>query len=108
MTQTTTAQRRSDAGGTGTYDVYMEIDCDCEELLDAIGLDYDRSETDDTQNELAPISLTREEFCDVFETVQLAKASETLFATRLLNPELGEYCTKVTVYTPHGDKITFE
>ena len=103
----TTAQRRSDAGGTGTYDVYIEIDCDCEELLDAVGLDYDRSELDDTQNEVC-IILTPDEFCDVFETVQLAKANEQVFASRILNPELGEYTTKVTVYTPQGDKITFE
>ena len=44
----------------------------------------------------------------MFETVQLAKANEQVFASRLLNPELGEYTTKVTVYTPYGDKITFE
>tara|TARA_Y100000814_G_C12074243_1_gene314162 strand:+ start:76 stop:393 length:318 start_codon:yes stop_codon:yes gene_type:complete len=91
----------------GTFDVYIEIDCDCEELLDACGLDYTRSEDDDTQNEVKVI-LNLEEFSDVFETIQLAKASATLFATRLLNPELGEYTTKVTVYTPYVDKFTFE
>ena len=103
----TTAERRSDAGGTGTYDVYIEIDIDCQELLDAIGLDYEQCENDDTQNEVG-LTLTKDEFCDVFETVQLAKANEQVFASRLLNPELGEYTTKVTVYTPQGDKITFE
>ena len=108
MTQDTlTANRRSDTRQSGTYDVYIEIDCDCEELLDAIGLDYIQCEDDDTQNEVA-LSLTKDEFCDVFETVQLAKANEQVFASRLLNPELGEYTTKVTVYTPQGDKITFE
>ena len=102
-----TRHRRENVAKTGTYDVYIEIDCDCEELLDACGLDYKQCEDDDTQNEVM-IPLSRDEFCDVFETVQLAKASETLFASRLLNPELGEYCTKVTVYTPYGDKFTFE
>ena len=102
-----TADRRLDAKDTGTYDVYIEIDCDCEELLDAIGLDYKQCEDDDTQNEVK-IELDKDEFCDVFETVQLAKANEQVFASRLLNPELGEYTTKVTVYTPTGDKITFE
>ena len=97
---------RDAAMQSGTFDVYIEIDCDCEELLDAIGLDYKQCEDDDTQNEVKVI-LNREEFCDVFETIQLAKASETVFATRLLNPELGEYATKVTVYTPYGDKFTF-
>ena len=107
MTQTTQDVHTQDARQSGTYDVYIEIDCDCEELLDAIGLDYIQCEDDDTQNEVA-ISLTKDEFCDVFETVQLAKANEQVFASRILNPELGEYTTKVTVYTPHGDKITFE
>ncbi len=35
-----------------TYDIYFEIDCDCEELLDCIGLDYKQCEDDDTQNEV--------------------------------------------------------
>ena len=98
---------RDEARQSGTYDVYIEIDCDCQELLDAVGLDYELSEDDDTQNEVC-ISLTKDEFCDVFETIQLAKANEQVFGARLLNEELGEYTTKVTVYTPHGDKITFE
>ena len=99
--------RYDTARSQGTFDVYVEIDCDCEELLDAIGLEYEQCKDDDTQNEIKVI-LNREEFCDVFEKIQLAKASATLFATRLLNPELGEYTTKVTVYTPYLDKITFE
>ena len=89
-----------------TYDFYFEIDCDCEELLDAIGLDYKQCEDDDTQNEVA-VSLTKDEFCDVFETIQLAKANEQVFAARILNPELGEYTTKVSVTTPAGDTICF-
>ena len=101
MTQTVHSQGRS------TYDVYIEIDCDCEELLDAIGLDYKQCEDDDTQNEVC-ISLTKDEFCDVFETIQLAKANEQVFASRILNPELGEYTTKLTVYTPSGDVIMFK
>ena len=104
---TSTIDARKDAQKSGTYDVYIDIDCDCQELLDAIGLDYITSEDDETQNEVA-LSLTKDEFCDVFETVQLAKANEQVFASRLLNPELGEYTTRVQVYTPHGDKITFE
>jgi len=108
MTQETlTANRRSDARQSGTYDVYIEIDIDCEELVDACGLAYTRSEDDDTQNEIM-FPFTTDEFCDIFETAQLAKANEQTFGERILNPELGEYVTKVTVYTPHGDKITFE
>ena len=91
----------------GTYDFYIEIDCDCEELLDAIGLDYKESETDDTQNEVT-LSLTRAEFTDVVDQSVLSMTNEQTLATALLNHELGEYTTKVTIYTPSGDKITFE
>ncbi len=91
----------------GTYDFYIEIDCDCEELLDAIGLDYKQVEDDDTQNEVA-LSLTREEFTDVVDQSLLSMTNEQTLATALLNHELGEYTTKVTIYTPSGDKITFE
>ena len=103
----TTVQDTVHSQGRSTYDVHIEIDIDCEELVDACGLDYTRSEDDDTQNVII-LSLDKDEFCDVFETIQLAKANEVVFGSRLLNPELGEYTTKVTVYTPQGDKITFE
>ena len=89
-----------------TYDIYFEIDCDCEELLDAIGLDYKQCEDDDTQNEVA-IPMSGSDFADVFETIQMTKINEQVIASRILNPELAEYTTKVTVYTPHGDKICF-
>ena len=91
---------------TNEYVINIEIDIDCQELLDAIGLDYEQSLDDDTQN-VVGLRLTEEEFKDVFETCQLTKANEIEFGTRLLNPELGEYCTKVTVYKPNGDNIIF-
>ena len=103
----TTVQDTVHSQGRSTYDIHIEIDIDCEELVDAIGLDYTKSKNDNTQNVII-LSLNEDEFCDVFETCQLTKANEVEFGTRLLNPELGEYCTKVTVYTPQGDKITFE
>ena len=98
---------RDEARQSGTYDFYIELDIDCEELVDAIGLDYTRSEDDDTQNEIC-ISLDKAEFTDVFDQSVLSMTNEQTIATALLNHELGEYTTKVTVYTPHGDKITFE
>ena len=101
-----TDTRYDQARSQGTYDVYIDIDVDCTELVDACGLDYHESEDDDTQNEVKVV-LNEDEFCDVFETIQLAKANEQVFAERLLNPELAEYTTKVTVYTPRGDKICF-
>ena len=108
MTQTTTTpDRRSDARKSGYYDVYIEIDIDCQELLDAVGLDYELTADDDTQNEVC-MSLSYDEFIDVFEQAPLAMTNEQTLGTAMLNHELGEYVTKVTVYTPQGDKITFE
>ena len=99
--------RREYSRTQGTYDVYIEIDCDCEELLDAVGLDYEDVPDDTTQNEVC-ISLTQAEAVDVLDQSVLSMTNEQTIATALLNHELGEYTTKVTVYTPYGDKITFE
>ena len=112
MTQTT-ADRRQDVRKSGTYDVYIEIDIDCQELLDAIGLDYEQCEDDESQNEVK-IELDKDEFTDVVNSVAQRWTFDRTFpceqdvATAILNAELGEYTTKVTVYTPSGDKITFE
>ena len=99
--------KRESARTQGTYDVYIEIDCDCEELLDACDIEYTEVADDDTQNEVA-FHLDRAEFTDVFDQSLLSMTNEQTIATALLNHELGEYTTKVTVYTPYGDKITFE
>ena len=108
MTQTpTTPDRRSDARKTGTYDVYIEIDIDCEELVDACGLDYERSETDDTQNEVC-ISLNSDEYEEMQHDCNFNYTDEQNIGLFLLNAELSEYVTKVTIYKPSGDKITFE
>ena len=88
------------------YKVAVEIDIDCEELLDATGLEYTTSEDDDTQN-VVWLELDYDEFTDVFEQAPLCVTNEQTLATALLNPELGEYTTRVQVYTPHGDKICF-
>jgi hypothetical protein len=89
------------------YKVAIEIDIDCEELLDAIGLDYTRSETDDTQNVIM-LELDAAEWSDVFDQAPLCITNEQTLGTAMLNHELGEYVTKVTSYAPHGDTITFE
>ena len=90
----TTVQDTVHSKGRSTYDLYFEIDCDCEELLDAIGLEYNIAEEDTTQNEVL-ISLDKDEYCDVFETIQFAKLNEQVIASRILNHELAEYTTKV-------------
>ena len=102
----TTVQDTVHSKGRSTYDLYFEIDCDCEELLDAIGLDYKEVEDDDTQNEVA-LYLTRPEFTEVVDQTLLSMTNEQTIARLLLNDELAEYTTKVTIYTPSGDKITF-
>ena len=89
------------------YKVAIEIDIDCEELVDACGLDYTRSETDDTQNVIM-LELDAAEWSDVFDQAPLCLTNEQTLGTALLNHELGEYVTKVTSYAPHGDTITFE
>ena len=101
MTDTVHTQGRS------TYDIYFEIDCDCEELLDAIGLDYKQCEDDDTQNEVA-LSLTAAEAVDVLDQSVLSMTNEQTLAAAVLNHELSEYTTKATIYTPSGDRITFQ
>ena len=100
MTQTTK---------TGTYDVYIEIDIDCEELVDACGLDYTRSEADDTQNQIC-ITLDADEWSDFKARVNWSPldTNEQLIGAALLNDELSEYVTAVVIEKPNGDRITFE
>jgi hypothetical protein len=102
----TTVQDTVHSKGRSTYDIYFEIDCDCEELLDAIGLDYKQCEDDDTQNEVC-ISLTPAEYKESIYDLALGSCNEQTISSYILNPELGEYTTKVTIYTPSGDKICF-
>ena len=94
------------AKGRSSYDLYFEIDCDCEELLDAIGLEYNQCEDDDTQNEVL-ISLDPDEAADVLDQSVLSMTNEQTIACAVLNHELSEYTTKATIYTPSGDKICF-
>ena len=100
------AQKRLDSRNSGTYDIYIEIDCDCQELLDAIGLDYRQCEEDSTQNEVGLV-LDKQEYLDATAGFNWALLNEQDIGTALLNPELGEYVTKVTIYKPTGDIISF-
>ena len=105
MTQNT-ADRRKDVAKTGNYDIYIEIDCDCEELVDACGLEYEEVLDDDTQNEIC-LTLDAGEFEDLQHDCNFNYTDETDLGTALLNAELGEYVTKVTIYKPNGDIISF-
>jgi len=88
------------------YKVAVEIDIDCEELVDAIGLDYTRSEDDDTQNVIM-LTLDKDEFEELQHDCPFNYTNEQDLGQTLLNPELGEYTTKVTIYKPNGDVICF-
>ena len=103
-----TRRRREDVAKSGSYDVYLEIDCDCEELLDACGLDYIQCEDDDTQNEVA-LHLDIADWADFKARVNWSPldVDEQLIGAALLNDELSEYVTKATIYKPSGDKICF-
>ena len=102
----TTVQDTVHSQGRSTYDFYFEIDCDCEELLDAIGLEYHQCKDDDTQNEVL-IELDKEQATDVLDQSVLSMTNEQTIACAVLNHELSEYTTKATIYTPSGDKICF-
>ena len=104
---TSTIDARKDAQKSGTYDVYIDIDIDCEELLDARGLDYTTSEDDETQNEVK-IILNSDEYEEMQHDCNFNYTDEQNIGLFLLNAELSEYVTKVTIYKPSGDKITFE
>ena len=103
----TTVQDTVHSQGRSTYDIYFEIDCDCEELLDAIGLEYTQCKDDDTQNEVL-ISLDTEEAADLLDQSVLSMTNEQTIACAVLNHELSEYTTKATIYTPSGDVIMFK
>ena len=105
MTQTTT-ERRKDVAKSGFYDIYIEIDCDCEELVDACGLDFTRTEEDSTQNEIC-ISLDTDDWDNFKFDCNFNYTDEQDIGTILLNAELGEYVTKVTIYKPDGNVISF-
>ena len=107
MTQST-ADRRKEVAKSGYYDIYIEIDIDCEELVDACGLDYERTESDDTQHEIC-LSLDKEEWSDFKGRVTWSplEIDEQLIGEALLNAELGEYVTKVTIFKPNGNIVSF-
>ena len=90
------------------FKVAIEIDIDCEELLDAIGLKYTRSEDDDTQN-VVWVELDEDEWSDFKARVAWSpfEVDEQLIGAALLNDELSEYVTKATIYKPSGDNICF-
>jgi hypothetical protein len=70
--------------------IIFTIDCDYEELVDAIGLDYSRHGTD----------LKIKVFLDPDEFKRFYSKDEVTFCSRCLNYELGETCSEVHIYNP--------
>ena len=89
------------------YKIAIEIDIDCQELLDAVGLPYTRSEDDNTQN-VVWLELDEDDYEELYERCPFEATNEQFIGCFLLNYELGEYTTKVTIYKSNGDNITFE
>lgn len=89
------------------YVVKLEIDIDCEELLDAIGLPYEQSEDDETQN-VVTMRMPYDEYKEyITDNIVFEQCNEQHIANALLNAELSEYTTKATIYKPNGDTISF-
>ena len=76
-----------------TTEVQILIDKECQELLDFIDLTYIQSEEDDYEKLVADLDFNN---CNVLQ-----------ISSYLLNPELGEYTTKVTIEKPNGENISF-
>ena len=53
-----------------TYNFFIQLDMDCQELLDTCGLDYIQSEVDRTKNELC-IVLDKEEYSELISDLDL-------------------------------------
>ena len=54
------------------------------------------------------IELDTDEATDVLDQSILSMTNEQTLAAAVLNHELSEYTTKVTIYTPSGDQIIFK
>ena len=96
-----------EAAKSKEYTVNIEIDIDCQELLDAIGLPYEQSLDDDTQN-VVTMRMPPDEYKEYIEdNIVFEQCNEQHIANALLNAELSEYTTKATIYKPNGDTISF-
>ena len=70
--------------------IIFTIDCDYEELVDAIGLDYSKSGSD----------LKIKMFLDQKELKRVFDPDPYNFAFNTLNPELAESCSDAKIYNP--------
>ena len=89
-----------------TFLVLIEIDIECSDLLDVIGLTYEISENDNTQN-IIEFLFTEDELEDVFKSIAFINMNKKIISSRILNPDLSEYTSKVIIEKPDGNNISF-
>ena len=101
--------------GGNDYVTDLDWQMYCEEVLDSYFDGYTITDADgcwkSVHEKTKQVSIETEDrqaINDVFDQAPTSMTNEQTLATLLLNPELGEYTTKVTAYTPTGDTITFE
>ncbi len=70
--------------------IIFTIDCDYEELVDGIGLDYSRSGTD--------LKITQ--FIESEELSKYYNKDPEIFCCNVLNYELSETCSEFHIYNP--------
>ncbi len=86
--------------------VFIEIDIECSDLLDEKEIAYVISEVDSTQN-MITFTFTEDEIKNIFKSIQFMNANEKIISSKILNSELSEYTTKVSIEKPNGDTISF-
>ena len=89
-----------------TTEVQILIDKECQELLDFIDLTYIQSEEDNTQNKIVLV-LDKDDYEKLVADLDFNNCNVLQISSYLLNPELGEYTTKVTIEKPNGENISF-
>ena len=89
------------------YYVFIDIDIDCEESLDDLGLNYQKSKDNESRN-IIEILLKENEYSDLFKNINFNNTNHIQLSTYLLkNFELGQFSTRVTISKPNGDNISF-
>ena len=71
-----------------------------------IGLTYEISENDNTQN-IIEFLFTEDELEDVFKSIAFINLNKKIISSRILNPDLSDYTSKVIIEKPNGDNISF-
>ena len=88
------------------YVIRIEIDVECQELLDICGIDYEISKKDICICKVI-LNLNKDEFEDELKNLTLTKVNKKDVTERLLVPEIAQYTKKVTIEKPTGNIISF-